>query len=244
MIHLGVNIDHIATLRQARKGPFPDPVYAASICEKAGCDSIVAHLREDRRHINDDDIKRLKQSVKIRFNLEMSISAEIVDIACLIKPHQATLVPEKRKELTTEGGLDILKQKSKIKKAVNKLTESGMEVSLFIDPDKKQISAVSETGAKIIELHTGKYAEAKTPSQRNKLLLELAKAASLAQSLGLRVNAGHGLDYSNTQAIAQIPEIEELNIGYSIICRGIFTGLENAVKEMLKLISRPAKAIR
>lgn len=234
MAKLGVNIDHVATLRQARKGPFPDPVYAASICEKAGCNSIVAHLREDRRHINDNDIRRLRQSVKTRFNLEMSISAEIIDIACLVKPHQATLVPEKRKELTTEGGLDILKQKSKIKKAVKKLTESGIEVSLFIDPDKKHISAVTETGAKIIELHTGKYAAAKTQSQRNKLLQELAKAASFAQSLGLKVSAGHGLDYSNTQAVAQIPEIDELNIGYSIICRGIFIGLETAVKEMLK----------
>ena len=234
MAKLGVNIDHVATLRQARKGPFPDPVYAASICEKAGCNSIVAHLREDRRHINDNDIRRLRQSVKTRFNLEMSISAEIIDIACLVKPHQATLVPEKRKELTTEGGLDILKQKSKIKKAVKKLSESGIEVSLFIDPDKKQISAVSETGAKIIELHTGKYAAAKTQSQRNKLLQELAKAASFAQSLGLKVSAGHGLDYSSTQAVAQIPEIDELNIGYSIICRGIFIGLETAVKEMLK----------
>ncbi|MDO8748339.1 MAG: pyridoxine 5'-phosphate synthase [Candidatus Omnitrophota bacterium] len=234
MVKLGVNIDHIATLRQARKGQFPDPVYAASICEKAGCDSIVAHLREDRRHINDNDIRRLRQSVKTRFNLEMSISAEIVDIACLVKPHQATLVPEKRKELTTEGGLDILKQKSKIKKVVKKLTGSGIEISLFIDPDKKQISAVTETGAKIIELHTGKYAAAKTQSQRNKLLQELAKAASFAQSLGLTVAAGHGLDYNNAQAIAKIPEIQELNIGYSIICRGIFIGLETAVKEMLK----------
>lgn len=236
MAKLGVNIDHIATLRQVRKGPFPDPVNAASMCEKAGCDSIVAHLREDRRHINDNDIRRLKQSVKTRFNLEMSIAPEIVDIACLIKPRQATLVPEKRKELTTEGGLDILKQGSKIKKAVKRLTGSGIAVSLFIDPDKKQISAVSETGAKIIELHTGKYAAAKIPSQRNKLLLELAKAASLAQGLGLKVAAGHGLDYSNARAVAQIPEIEELNIGYSIICRGVFTGLENAVKEMLKLM--------
>lgn len=236
MIKLGVNIDHIATLRQARKGPFPDPVYAASICEKAGCDSIVAHLREDRRHINDHDVQRLKQSVKTRFNLEMSVSAEIVDIACLVKPHQATLVPEKRKELTTEGGLDILKQKSKIKKAVKKLSENGIKVSLFIDPDKKQISAVSETGAKIIELHTGKYAEAETPSQRNRLLRELAKAASFAKSLGLTVAAGHGLDYNNTQAVTRIPEIEELNIGYSIMCRGIFTGLETAVKEMLRLV--------
>ena len=236
MVKLGVNIDHVATLRQARKGIFPDPAYAASVCEKAGCNSIVAHLREDRRHINDNDVKRLKQSVKTRLNLEMSIAPEIVDIACGIKPDQATLVPEKRKELTTEGGLDIQKQKSKIKKVVEKLTESGIEVSLFIDPDKRQISAVTETGAKIIELHTGKYAAAKTQSQRNKLLQELAQAASFAQSLGLIVAAGHGLDYSNAQAVARIPEIRELNIGYSIICRAIFIGIEAAVKEMLRLI--------
>ena len=238
MTKLGVNIDHIATLRQARKGEFPDPVYAALICEKAGCDSIVAHLREDRRHINDNDVRHLKQSVKIRFNLEMSIAPEIVDIACGIKPDQVTLVPEKRKELTTEGGLDILKYKTKIEKAVIKLSASAIEVSLFIDPDKRQISAVPRTGAKIIELHTGRYAEAKTQSQRIKLLLELTKAASFAQSLGLKVSAGHGLDYGNAQAVGQIPEIEELNIGYSIICRAIFTGLESAVKEMLQLMKR------
>ena len=236
MVKLGVNIDHVATLRQARKGIFPDPAYAASVCEKAGCDSIVAHLREDRRHINDNDLRRLKQSVKTRFNLEMSIAPEIVDIACVIKPDQVTLVPEKRKELTTEGGLDILKHKTKIKQAVKKISAAGCEVSLFIDPDKKQISAVPETGAEVIELHTGKYAAAKTQSQRNKLLQELAKAASFAQSLGLRVAAGHGLDYNNAQAVAQIPEIQELNIGYSIICRGIFTGIETAVKEMLRTI--------
>lgn len=236
MIKLGVNIDHIATLRQARKGLFPNPLCAALICEKAGCDSIVAHLREDRRHINDHDVQRLTQSLKTRFNLEMSIAPEIVDIACSIKPHQVTLVPEKRKELTTEGGLDILKHKSKIKKAVKKLNDNAIVVSLFIDPDKKQISSVPETGAKSIELHTGKYAGAKTQNQRNKLLRELSKAASFARSLGLKVAAGHGLDYSTTWAVAKIPEIEELNIGYSIICRAVFTGLEAAVKEMLKLI--------
>lgn len=240
MAKLGVNIDHVATLRQARKGIFPDPAYAASVCEKAGCDSIVAHLREDRRHINDNDIRRLKQSAKTRFNLEMSIAPEIVDIACVIKPDQVTLVPEKRKELTTEGGLDILKHKTKIKQAVKKISAGAIEVSLFIDPDKKQISAVPETGAKIIELHTGKYAAARTQSQRNKLLQELVKAASFAQSLGLTVAAGHGLDYGNAQAVAQIPEIQELNIGYSIICRGIFIGLEAAVKEMLRLTSQRA----
>ena len=238
MVKLGVNIDHIATLRQARGGVFPDPVSAAAVCEQAVCDSIVAHLREDRRHINDRDVRRLKKTVKTRFNLEMSIAPEIVDIACGIKPHQATLVPEKRRELTTEGGLDVLGQEEKLKKVISKLSSRGIEVSVFIDPDKRQISAVPRTGAKIIELHTGRYAEAKTQSQRNKLLLELTKAASFAQSLGLKVSAGHGLDYGNAQAVGQIPEIEELNIGYSIICRAIFTGLESAVKEMLQLMKR------
>lgn len=236
MIKLGVNIDHVATLRQARKGTFPDPVCAALVCRESGCDSIVAHLREDRRHINDDDVRRLKQAFKSEFNLEMSIATEIVDIACSVKPGQVTLVPERRKELTTEGGLDILRHKAKIKKVVSKISSAGIKVSLFIDPDKKQISAACDTGARIIELHTGKYAAAKTKSQRNRLSLELAGCASYAAGLGLSVNAGHGLDYDNVQAISRIPEIKELNIGYSIICRSIFIGLGNAAREMLGLI--------
>lgn len=236
MVKLGVNIDHVATLRQARKGSSPDPVSAALICRKAGCDSIVAHLREDRRHINDNDLQRLKLAFMNRLNLEMSVAYEIVDIACAIKPHQATLVPEKRKELTTEGGLDILRHKTRVKNAVRKISAAGSKVSLFIDPDKKQISVVPETGAEIIELHTGKYAAARTQSQKKVFLRELAQAASFARSLGLAVNAGHGLDYNNVWAVSRIPEINELNIGYSIICRSIFTGLESAVKEMLRLI--------
>ena len=234
MAKLGVNVDHIATLRSCRRGLFPDPLDAAAICESCGCDSIVAHLREDRRHINDNDVQRLKKALKTRFNLEMSIYPEIVDIACKLRPDQATLVPERRQELTTEGGLDIIANKNKIKETVKRLRDKGIEVSLFIDPDKKQIAAVGEVGAKIIELHTGKYAQAKTKAQS---LKELIKAVDFARGLGLVVNAGHGLDYDNVKAVARIQGIEELNIGYSVICRSLFVGLENAVKEMLELIN-------
>lgn len=236
MPKLGVNVDHIATLRQARRGFFPDPVYAAAVCERSGCDSIVAHLREDRRHINDRDIRRLKKTVKTKFNLEMSIAPEIVDIACGIKPHQVTLVPEKRRELTTEGGLDVFGHQEKLKRVIFKLSSRGIEVSIFIDPDKKQISAVPRTGAGIIELHTGRYAEAKTKAQRQGRFQEIVKAVEFARGLGLRVNAGHGLDYENVRMIAGIEGIEELNIGYSIICNSVFWGLENAVKKMRGLI--------
>ena len=236
MVKLGVNVDHVATLRQARRGEFPDPVYAASMCEKAGCDSIVAHLREDRRHINDNDVKRLKKAVRKRFNLEMSITPEIVEIACRLRPHQVTLVPERREELTTEGGLDVIAHKRRLTNAVRQLSKNGIEVSLFIDPDKKQIGVGQEVGVTIIELHTGRYAKAKTKAQRDKRLAEIIEAVGYARSLGLTVNAGHGLDYGNVKAIAKIKGIEELNIGYSIICHSIFVGLEHAVKEILALI--------
>lgn len=235
MPKLGVNVDHIATLRQARRGVFPDPVRAALICEEAGCNSIVAHLREDRRHINDDDVKRLKKCVKTRFNLEMSVSPEIVDIACKLKPHQVTLVPEKRRELTTEGGLDVITRQIRLKKAIKKLSASGIEVSLFIDPDKKQISASVDSGAKIIEIHTGRYADARSNTQRDKYYKQIVTAVDFAGKLGLIVNAGHGLGYDNTRKIAEIEGIYELNIGYSIICRSVFLGLKQAVKEMLCL---------
>lgn len=235
MAKLGVNVDHIATLRQARRGKFPDPVFAAGICERAGCDSIVAHLREDRRHINDSDVKRFKKEVKTRFNLEMSIAPAIVEIACRVKPHQATLVPERRQELTTEGGLDIAANKSRIKKAVRRLSGAGIEVSLFIDPDIRQIRAAPLVGAKIIELHTGRYADSKGARQKRELE-KIVKAADFAESLGLTVNAGHGLDYDNVKPIAEIGGVYELNIGYSIICRSVFAGLDGAVRQMLELI--------
>lgn len=235
MPKLGVNIDHIATLRQARRGSSPDPLDAVRICEKAGAQSIVAHLREDRRHINDRDVRRLRKNVKTRFNLEMSMNDDIVRIACAIKPDQATLVPEKRQEITTEGGLDVTKNFSYIKNVVAKLQQKGIMVSLFIDPEKKQIIKSAQTGAESIELHTGSYANAKAKGQKQKELKKIRNGVLLGKKLGLIINAGHGLDYQNTTAIAKIPGIEELNIGYSIISEAVFAGLFVAVKKMLKL---------
>ncbi|MDP2905346.1 MAG: pyridoxine 5'-phosphate synthase [Candidatus Omnitrophota bacterium] len=236
MLKLGVNIDHVATLRQARGGSQPDVIKAALACEAAGADSIVAHLREDRRHINDADVKKLRRLIKTRLNLEMSIAPEIVRIACSLRPDQATLVPERRQELTTEGGLDTRKNFKRVKEAVSALEARKIEISLFIDPDTKQIEAALETGAKIIELHTGRYANAKTSSERRRYLLEIENASSYAGSLGLVVNAGHGLDYQNVSSVARIGEIEELNIGHSIISRAVFIGLARAVEEMKMLI--------
>jgi pyridoxine 5-phosphate synthase len=236
MSKLGVNIDHIATLRQARRGKFPDPVYAALLCEKAGADSIVAHLREDRRHIQESDVKRLSESIKTKLNLEMSVAPEILNIACKIKPYQATLVPEKRKELTTEGGLDITANFKKITVALNRLKSTGIQVSLFIDPDKKQIDSAVLSGTKIIELHTGSYAQASNIKQRNRFFKQLKIAISYALSQGLIVNVGHGLDYSNVRRLASIYGIEEFNIGYSIITRALYTGLFKAVREMRELL--------
>lgn len=235
---LGVNIDHVATLRQARRGKNPDPVWAASICELAGCDSIVCHLREDRRHIQDRDVYLLKQVVKTRLNLEMALSEEIIRIALDVKPHQVTIVPERREELTTEGGLDVIKNFERIKSSVNKFHDSGIKVSLFIEPDEKQILASKNTGADFIEIHTGRYADAETEEDARVELDKISKATAYAISIGIRVNAGHGLDYHNTGPVCRIKGIEELNIGYSIICRAVFVGLERAVKEMLEIIRR------
>ncbi len=233
---LGVNIDHVATLRQARGGNLADPLAAALLSEKAGAQSIVAHLREDRRHIQDRDIQLLKKNIKTRLNLEMSVNSEIIKIACRIKPYQATLVPERRKELTTEGGLNVVSGQKQIAAAISKLNKSQVAVSLFIDPDFKQISSAQKIGAKIIELHTGAYAEAKNLKLRKKLLQQVADAAFYAQKLGLTVNAGHGLDYNNARALALIPGLNELNIGYAIICRALYVGLFQAVREMGELI--------
>jgi len=235
MPKLGINIDHVATLRQARCEFDPDPIFAAQICERAGADSIVAHLREDRRHINDKDIQRLKKIVKSRFNLEMSIAPEIVRIALRLKPDIATLVPERRQEITTEGGLNVVKNFNRIKEVVASLQSKEIKVSLFIAPDKNQITKAFETRAEAIELHTGHYANAKKPSAIKRELNRLHQAAIYARSLGLTVNAGHGLNYTNTKPIAQIPGIEELNIGHAIISQAIFVGLKKAVKDMLKL---------
>lgn len=236
MCKLGVNIDHVATLREARGGVEPDPVEAALLCEKAGCDSIVAHLREDRRHINDEDVKRLKKNIKTRFNLEMSINKDIVETALKIRPHQATLVPERRQELTTEGGLSVIKFKNKIREAIKRLEANGTEVSIFIAPDKDEISLSRDIGAKIIEIHTGQYSLAKTKSSMNSEFKKIEEACVFARKLGFIVNAGHGLNYENAKRIAKIEGMNELNIGHSIISKAVFIGLYNAVKEMKKVI--------
>lgn len=236
MPKLGVNIDHVATLRQARRGVLPDPVYAAYLCEKAGADSIVAHLREDRRHIQDKDILNLRKNIRTKLNLEMSIAPQIVKVACKVKPYQATLVPEKRKELTTEGGLDVAANLKKVAAVIKKLDKKGIRVSLFIDPDQKQIDASKSAGAKIIELHTGRYADAKNNQEKIKFFNQIKSAVSYARSGKITVNAGHGLDYANAKAVAAIKGIEELNIGYSIICKSLYVGLFKAVKEMKELI--------
>jgi len=236
MALLGVNIDHIATIREIRHGICPEPLFAASISEAAGADSIVIHLREDRRHIKDTDLYILKKTVKTKLNLEMSLADDIVDIACKVKPDQSTFVPEKRQELTTEGGLDVKSNFKKIVCALNKLKKQNIEVSLFIDPDKTQISYSKRTGVENIELHTGRYANAKNKKEQDKYLKELKVAAGFAKKLGLHVFAGHGLDYNNVQKVVSIKEIEEFNIGYSIVCRAALVGLERAVKEMKALI--------
>lgn len=235
MPELGVNVDHVATLREARGGIEPDPIRAALICEKAGCDSIVAHLREDRRHINDKDIDALKRSVRTRLNLEMSINREIVEVAKMILPYQVTLVPERRQELTTEGGMSVIKQHRKIEKAVNSLKDKGIAVSIFIDPDEKEIRAVKDIGVDIIEVHTGQYSLATTKKNIDREFRKIKRATEYALSLGLIVNAGHGLNYTNTKRIARIKGINELNIGHSIISRAVFADLYVAVKEMKRL---------
>ena len=236
MAKLGVNIDHVATLREARKGQNPDPVEAARICEEAGCDSIVCHLREDRRHIKDDDVWRLREIIKTRLNLEMSIAKDIVSIACKVRPDQATLVPEKRKELTTEGGLDVVKYIRDVARVIERLNEKKIDVSLFINPLKTQIDAAKKSGANIIELHTGEYAEARTNSARTKELGRIKSAVEYAMSKGMEVNAGHGLNYSNTKDVAAIKGINEFNIGHSIVSRACIVGMRSAVKEMMSLI--------
>jgi len=236
MPNLGVNIDHIATLRQARREFDPDPISAAQICEQAGADSIVAHLREDRRHINEHDVRRLRKVVKTRLNLEMSLNKEIVDIAAAIKPDEATLVPEKRAEITTEGGLDVERHFNRVKKTVQTLQKKNISVSLFIDPVKKQIQKAKESGATAVELHTGRYDHVPTKAAKTRELKKIKNMVQYAQGLGLIVNAGHGLKYHNTKPIAKIPGIRELNIGHSIISRAAFIGLASAVKEMKKLV--------
>ena len=236
-MQLGVNIDHVATLREARKIDVPDPVLAAQIVLRAGCDSVVCHLREDRRHINDKDLEDLRKIVKTKLNLEMACAEEIVAIAVEVKPEQATLVPERRQEVTTEGGLDVAANLPAIKKVVQRLNSAGIKTSLFIDPDKLQIQAAVGAGVKYIELHTGEYANAKGAKQAQLELANLTTNAKFAKSAGLNVFAGHGLNYENVKEVVKIKEIEELNIGHSIISRAVFVGLENAVKEMICLLA-------
>lgn len=232
---LGVNIDHVATLRQARQTTEPDPIWAAAAAELGGADQITVHLREDRRHIQDRDLQLLKQTVNVRLNLECACVDEMLAIACELKPHQVCLVPEKRTEVTTEGGLDVLGNQSKVGQAVAQLTEAGIFVSLFIDPADDQIEVSKQLAAGAVELHTGAYAEARYSPAAQTELAKLAAGSKLAQSLGLRVDAGHGLTYKNVTPIVQIPEIEELNIGHSIVSRSVFVGMQQAVREMKDL---------
>lgn len=238
MKNLGVNIDHVATLREARKISYPDPVYAAYLAEDAGAYGITCHLREDRRHMQDRDIRLLRDTIQTRMNLEMALIPEILEIALDILPDEVCLVPERRQEVTTEGGLDVVKNKAKTSEFVDALHDKGILVSLFIGPDVRQIEAAAECGADYIELHTGEYADATTDDIRQEKLSYLYEAASYATNEGLRVNAGHGLNYQNTFEIALIPEIEVLNIGHSIIGRAVFTGLKQAVKDMLDIIEK------
>jgi len=239
-IALGVNIDHVATLRQARRAHEPDPVHAALIAEQSGADSITLHLREDRRHIQDRDVRALKGLLQTHMNLEMAVTDEMLTIAEEVRPADCCLVPEKRTELTTEGGLDVAAQAARIKAAAARLAVAGIRVSLFIDPESAQIEAAARSGAPVVELHTGAYAGAAGAARATELA-RLAAAARLAAKLGLTVHAGHGLDYHNVQPVAVIPEIVELNIGHAIIARAVFTGLPEAVRSM-KALMQAARA--
>lgn len=235
-MNLGVNLDHIATLRQARRTFEPDPVKAVLMAELGGADGIVVHLREDRRHIQDRDLRLMREVVTTKLNLEMGLSEEIIEIALQIKPDQVTLVPEKREELTTEGGLDVVKERKRVEEAVRLFKKNKIPVSLFIEPVREQLDAAKAVGAKIIELHTGKYANASDDESRRQTLLELSGAAYFARDLKLFVAAGHGLTYNNVEPITGIKAIWELNIGHSIIARAVMVGLERAVRDMKELI--------
>jgi len=237
MIRLGVNVDHVATLRQARRIDVPDPVEAALLAERAGADGITVHLREDRRHIQERDVRLLRERARSKVNLEMGVTSEMVAFAESVKPNDACFVPEKREELTTEGGLDVVSHKAKIKEAVERLQGRGIHVSLFIDPEPAQIDTAKEASAHAVEIHTGKYCDA-VGAEREKQLQAIIAAARLASSLGLEVHGGHGLNYDNVLPIARIPEIIELNIGHSIIARAVIVGIEQAVREMKEILNR------
>ena len=236
MPHLGVNIDHVATLRQARRGAEPDPVWAAAEAELAGARCITLHLREDRRHIQDRDLRLLRETVQVKLNLEMAVTDEMIRIACDVRPDQATLVPEGREEITTEGGLAVAGAEARIADAVRRLQETGIIVSLFVGPEPAHVEAYAATGAEAVEFHTGDYANAAEGPERDGRLARLIESARLAREAGLVVHAGHGLNYVNVRPIAQIPGMTELNIGHSIVSRAVFVGLRRAVSEMVRLV--------
>jgi len=236
MIRLGVNVDHVATVRQARRIDVPDPVEAALLAERGGADGITVHLREDRRHIQQRDVELLRAKVRSKLNLEMAVTPEMVALAERLRPDDACFVPERRAELTTEGGLDVGAQSASIREAVERLQARGVRVALFVDPDERQIEASRETGAHGVEIHTGRYANATGDKSRE--LAEVASAVAFACSLGLEVHAGHGLNYANVTPVARIPEIVELNIGHSIVARAIMVGMERAVREMKDVLNR------
>ena len=240
MIKLGVNIDHVATLRQARGTRYPDPIQAAIVAEQAGADAITLHLREDRRHIQERDVEMLKSILQTRMNLEMAVTDEMIAYAVRFLPEECCLVPERRQELTTEGGLDVVTQEKKITAACTRLAAAGVRASLFIDADTQQIEAAARTGAPVIEIHTGHYADRLTAEERSEELARIELAVQQGTELGLQVNAGHGLNYQNVQAIAAIPGIAELNIGHAIMARALFTGLDEAVREMKRLMREVA----
>ncbi len=235
IIDLGINIDHVATLRNARGTTYPDPIKAAELAEAYGADLITLHLREDRRHIKDEDLIRMRPIIKTRMNLECAVTPEMIEIACQVKPHDVCLVPEKRQEVTTEGGLDVVGHFDSVKSAVKKLIQHGITVSIFIDPDERQIAKAKETGAQVIELHTGKYADTLGSDQLQELE-RIRVAAKYGKSIGLKVNAGHGLHEGNVSPIASIVEIAELNIGHAIVAESIFKGWQAAIQDMRQLM--------
>jgi len=236
VIKLGVNIDHVATLRQVRGTRYPDPVQAAMEAEQAGADAVTLHLREDRRHIQERDVELLKSVLQTRMNLEMAVTAEMVDYAIRMRPEECCLVPERRQELTTEGGLDVINHGQNIARACERLQQAGVRVSLFVDADPDQIAAAAATGAPVIEIHTGRYADAPTAEERGEELGRIELAVQQGLSLGLQVNAGHGLNYHNVQPVAALPGVAELNIGHAIVARAVFSGLREAVSEMKRLM--------
>jgi pyridoxine 5-phosphate synthase len=236
MIELGVNIDHVATLRQARGTVYPDPVEAAMIAEAAGADAITLHLREDRRHIQERDVEILREMLKTRMNLESAVTDEMIDFALRIKPQEVCLVPERREELTTEGGLDVIRYLEPVRHACRLMGAEGIQVSLFIDADPGQIEASMQAGAPAIEIHTGHYADAATHSEQQEELERIRRAVAMGLSMGLKVNAGHGLHYGNVQPVAAIPGVSELNIGHAIVAHALFVGFSEAVREMKALM--------